>query len=311
MFLHSAAPSLFDRIIHPENLRWAWRRVRDNRGAAGADGISLQRFGNHLETNIRQLIDEVRSDTYQPGPYRRVTLHERGKTRQIAILTVRDRVLQRATIDILGPLADATFLPGSYGYRPDLSLHDAVREIVRAHTRGFDWVVDADIRKCFDRFDHALLRQEIAQLVSEAPVRALFDIWISGPPRPRKVQPTVGIPQGAVISPLLCNLCLHRFDERMARRRYKVVRYADDFVVLCRSERHAERALRATERVLAGLKLELNTQKTQITSFDDGFDFLGVRFTGDDYRYQVEGRNFVIEDGEAPAWFYEHPENHY
>lgn len=303
--------SLLERMLTPASLRWAWRRVRENRGAPGSDGVSLRRFAHTLESQLLALEAEVRAGTYQPGRYRRTTLYVRGKARPIAILPVRDRVLQRAAVDVLSPLAERRFLSCSYGYRPGLSLHDAVEDIVRSRRRGLVWVVDADIRACFDRLDHAILRQAVADLVPDRALRDLIGRWITGPPRTRDLRQTVGIPQGGVISPLLCNLYLHQLDERMIRRRYHLVRYADDFVILCRSERHAERALRAAERVLSGLKLELNRTKTRVTSFNDGFRFLGVHFIGDTYRYEVEGRSFVVARDALPAWFFEHPEQDY
>jgi group II intron reverse transcriptase/maturase len=306
----SAAP-LLDRVLAPSMLRWAWRRVRDNRGAAGADGVSLKRFAHTLDAQLLDLEAEVRAGAYRPGHYRRTAFHHHGKRREIVILNVRDRVLQRAAAEVLSPIAERRFLPCSYGYRPGLSLHDAVDDVLRARDRGLLWVVDADIRSCFDRLDHAILMDVVAEVVPDRALRTLIGHWVAGPPRPRGVRRTLGIPQGGVISPLLCNLYLHQLDERVTRRRYHLVRYADDFLVLCRSERHAERALRAVERVLAGMKLELNPVKTRITSFAEGFDFLGVHFTEDDYSYEVAGRRFTIEIDRLPEWFHEHPEEFY
>ncbi len=306
----AARPSPLDRALHLDALRWAWRRVRANKGGAGADGVTLHRFARLLDANLLALADEVRDGGYRPGAYHRVTIFEGGKPRRLAIPPVRDRVLQRAVLDVLMPSLDRRFLPCSFGYRPGRSLHDAVERIVRLRDSGLMWVLDADIRACFDRLDHGTLRSLVAAAVPDPEMRALLDTWIAGPPpRPNRPRPTRGLPQGAVISPLLANLYLHELDRGLTRRRYRLVRYADDFIVLCQSERHAERALRATERVLGGLKLELHPAKTRITSFEAGFDFLGVHFEGTDYTYVTDDKRIVI-DTLPPEWFHYHAEGY-
>jgi len=304
-------PGLLDRTLSLDALRWAWRRVRENKGAPGGDGVSLRRYETLLEANLLALADEVRAGVYRPGPVRRVFFHERGKLRRLSILPVRDRILQRAALEVLVPLVEPSFLhpPCSFGYRPGLSLHDAVEAIVRLRDRGFVWVVDADIRDCFGSLDHALLRSFVAQVVPDRAMRELVDRWVAGPPGKRGVVPARGIALGAVVSPLLCNIYLHHLDAGLRRRRLHSVRYADDFVVLCRSEVHAAWALRGVEKTLAGLNLTLNQTKTRVVSFDEGFDFLGVHFQGSDYSYVTDGKRIVVDDV-PPEWFHYHAEGY-
>lgn len=303
-----APDGLLERALTLDALRWAWLRVRENDGAPGLDGVSLARFGRLLDANLLALADEVRTGTYQPGRLRDVAFFDGGKRRELAIPAVRDRVLQRSVLETLMPLLDPRFLPCSFGYRPGRSLYDAIQRIVRLRDRGFDWVVDADIRDCFGSLDHAVLGARLDVLVPDPGVRALLARWIAGPdvaegPGERR---TRGIPLGSVVSPLLCNVYLHQLDTGLTRRRYHLIRYADDFVVLCKSEAHAARAHRATEKVLTGLHLQLNAKKTRIVSFADGFEFLGVQFEGSDYYYTWEGKRIVVDDL-PPDWFHYHP----
>ncbi len=301
--------SLLDRILALESLRWAWHRVQANRGRPGGDGVSLARFERLLDANLLALGDEVRAGADRPGPPRRVRIQATGKSRTLSILPVRGRVLQRAALDVLGPRIEPTFLPCSFGYRPGRSVRDAVERIVRLRDRGLGWGVDADIADCFARLDHELLDRFLEPLVPDTGVRRLLRLWTGVPHRGPLAPPARGIPLGAVISPLLCNVYLHQLDRSLRRRRYHLVRYADDFVLLCQSERHAARGLRATEKVLSGLALELNPAKTRIASFAAGFDFLGVRFEGTDYSYVTDGKRITV-DQLPPAWFHYHPDGY-
>jgi CRISPR-associated protein Cas1 len=295
---------LLERILAIDTLRFAWHRVHANAGGPGADAVSLRRFARLLDANLLALADDVRNGTYRPGRLRRTRLVIRGKSRSLSILPVRDRVLQRATLDVLTPLVDPTFAPTSFGYRPGRSVQDAVERIVRLRDRGFGWVVDADIDECFPSLDHDLLRGFVADLIVDVGVRRLIDGWLTAA-HAREAPPRRGVRLGGVMSPLLCNVYLHHLDRSLHRRRYHVVRYADDFVVLCKSEAHAARAMRATEKVLRGLNLHLEPRKTRIASFDEGFTFLGVTFEGTDYSYVIDGTRFVVDDL-PPDWFYYH-----
>lgn len=307
---HASSLTL-ERMLAMDALRWAWRRVRENDGAAGIDQVSIRRYGKALEANLLALGDEVRNGTYQPGGIRHVTLTRPGKVRRLAILPVRDRVLQRAALDLLGPRLEARFLPASFGYRPNRSLHDAVSRIVFLRNRGLTTVLDGDIRACFDSLDHDILRASLRRFVPDMDrgLWRLIDLWLAGPPRRNGLPRARGVAQGAPLSPLLCNVYLHQLDAALARRRVALVRYADDFVVLCKSPEHGERVLRAVEKILGGLKLQLHPGKTRLTSFEEGFTFLGVGFKDSDIRYDVDGIS-IVADGLPPDWFHYTPEGY-
>ena len=303
-------PSDVERIASLDALRWAWLRVRENHGAAGGDGITIARFEQMRDEQLLSLSDDLRSGAYQPGPVRTTLIRGPRKDRRIALLCLRDRVLQRAVLDLLGPRCERRFRPASFGYRTGLSLHDAVDRIVHLRNRGLTTVIDADIRSCFERLDHAVLGDAIAAMLPglDPGIQALLDAWIAMTPprRARSGQPAPlarGILQGAPISPLLCNIYLHRLDEAMARKRLSLVRYADDFILLFADREAALVGLEALQAALDAIRLEINPDKSWITSFAIGFDFLGVSFKDDEYRYCVEGKEIVIDDF-PPGWFH-------
>jgi CRISPR-associated protein Cas1 len=304
-----------DQMLTLDALRWAWHRVRENGGAPGADAITLERFERVLDTNLLDLASDVRSGTYVPERIRFVEVAKPGKIRRLAILSVRDRVLQRAALDLLGPPLDRQFRPSSFAYRPNRSLQDAVERIVSLRNRGLTFLIDADLRDCFGSLDHTLLLRFLDTMLPhlDPRIRQLVDIWIRWPGGTRQDGTAWfrkrGILQGAPVSPLLCNLYLHQFDTSLARRRLSLVRYADDFVVLCRSREHADHAMRTVEKIVSGLKLEMNPRKTRIASFDQGFDFLGVHFEGDEYTYVTEGKRFIVDDL-PPDWFFYHADGY-
>lgn len=305
----ASGPPLLERILSLDALRWAWHRVRENRGKPGPDGVTLGRFAHLLDANLLALADEVRAGTYRPGPYRRLTVRSHCKARLIGIAPVRDRVLQRATLDALTPIVEPTFLPCSFGYRPLHSLQGAVERIVRLRERGLWWVVDADITACFASLDHALLSRFLEPLVPDLAVRRLLVGWMAASSGAAPNGTGRGVPLGSVVSPLFCNVYLHHLDVGLRRRRLQLVRYADDFVVLCKSREHAQWALRGVEKILSGLGLDLNRRKTRVVSFDDGFDFLGVRFERTDYTYLCAGKRVRV-DTLPPAWFHYHADGY-
>lgn len=303
------AVTLLNRVLDLETLRWAWLRVAANKGVAGADGVTVRQFERLRDANLLALADSVRDGSYHPAPPRRVRIRQGAKQRTITVLTVADRVLQRAALDVLTPIIEPAFLPASFGYRPGRSVKHAITRIVTLRGRGLTWVVDADIADCFGSLDHDLLQHFLDPFVPDPGLRRLLARWTAIPHGGRLAPPKSGIPLGAVISPLLCNVYLHQLDRSLQRRRLHLVRYADDFVVLCRSEEHAGHALRQTEKVLSGLRLTLHPAKTRIASFEDGFDFLGVRFEGTDYSYVVEGKRITV-DQLPPDDFHYHPEGY-
>ena len=295
--------TLIDRVLSMDNLTDAWLRVADNRGAPGVDRVSTRRFARNWEENVRRVRDQVRSNRYKPARLRRIAIPKpRGEgQRLLSIPTVADRVLQRAVLNVIDDLFERYFLDCSFGYRRGRGLRQAVVALVDYRDRGLLWVLDADIDECFDSLDHALLQGFLSETIRDRRVMGLMQTWLRGGRRYRN--PDRGIALGSAVSPLCCNVYLHRLDWELARHRWAVVRYADDFVVCCASQDQARQAKRLVEQVLAGLKLRLEPAKTRLTSFDRGFDFLGVRYYRDTYSFLWEGRKVEVE-GPVPAWLW-------
>jgi retron-type reverse transcriptase len=211
--------------------------------------------------------------------------------------------LQRAALNVLEPRLERGFLPCSYGYRPRRGVRDAVAAIVRLRTLGRTWLLDADIDDCFDSIDHRLLRGFLREEGFDAPTRALLDLWLhSGRVA---AAPDRGLAQGMPISPLLCNIYLHRLDRALTRGRWLLVRYADDFVVCCTGPQQAEAAQRAVTQALDRLHLRLEPAKTRITSFAEGFDFLGAHFEGEGVHFLWEDHALALDE-RTPAWLWRH-----
>jgi len=285
-----------------ENLTEAWLRVADNRGAPGVDRVSVRRFARHWEANLRRLREQVRSGQYKPSKLRRVAIPKTGGgQRLLSIPTVADRVLQRAVLNVLDDAFDSTFLSCSYAYRVGRSLRHALASLLAYRDRGLTWVLDADIDECFDSLDHGLLLSFLTEQVQDEALLALLRVWLHTGRRYRN--PDRGIPLGMPISPLCCNVYLHRLDCALTRARWAVVRYADDFVVCCRSEEQAERARQVVEQMLAELRLRLEPAKTHITSFAQGFEFLGIRFKRDHYTFTWEEKRIEVH-GPLPYWLW-------
>lgn len=311
---HQPALHDIDHVLSLHALKWAWLRVRENKGAAGGDGMSLKRYERMLEANLLELADQVRNGTYQPSVVRTVTIRGPRRSRRIAILSVRDRVLQRAVLELIDGYCDRQFLTCSYGYRPGRSVHDAVNHILQAQDRGLRTVVDADIQRCFETLDHEILRARFDLMLPglHDTVRNLVHNWIAMRPgripMPKQGHPH-GVLQGAPISPLLCNIYLHLFDQRIHAHGFELVRYADDFVILCPDMDAAEYCLETVRLELTRLLLKLNDAKTSITTFANGLDFLGVHFTDGECSYAIANKRIVVRDT-TPPWFHYHPEGY-
>ncbi len=275
--------ALFDRVHRGDVLWEAWERVRDNRGAAGVDRITLavvEEYG--VDRMLRGLSRDLREGTYRPAPVRRVgILKSDGRRRPLGISTVRDRVAQQAARIVLEPIFEADFLSCSYGFRPRRSATEALEKIRVAFPRGAVFVFEADIRDFFGSIDHERLMGLVEQRISDRRVLELLRSWLRADVLTDEgLQRTVaGTPQGGVISPLLANIFLHAFDQAWVQHGTgELVRYADDFVVLCRSRSQAEEAHRRAQALLADLGLELHPDKTCVVDLRvgrEGFDFLG------------------------------------
>jgi RNA-directed DNA polymerase len=283
--------SLMDKVFAPATLEAAWDKVWANNGAAGVDRQSIERFEAQAEVYLKELSTALREGSYRPQAVRRVEIPKGdGRTRPLGIPTVKDRIVQTAVKFVLEPIFEARFRPMSYGFRPGRGCRDALREVDQLIKEGYTFVVDADLESYFDTIPHERLMQRVEERVSDGRVLGLLRGWL-GQEIMRGMERwemTEGTPQGAVISPLLSNIYLHPLDELMAACGYRMVRYADDFVVLCKSREEAEAAL---VRIRAWVKdngLRLHPDKTHIGDCrkrGEGFEFLGYRFEA--------GRRFV------------------
>ena len=278
--------SLYGRLLNKQALVDAFKHVKRAKGAAGIDGQSLRVFEECLHEELNNLLLELKEKRYQPQPVKRVVIpKEDGGERKLGIPTVRDRIVQQALRTILEPLFDPDFHPSSYGYRKGKSCHHAISKaslFIRRYDR--DWVVDMDLSKCFDTLDHELIIQQFHKKVTDGSVLKLLKAFLeSGVMVGEECEVTSkGSPQGGVISPLIANVYLDAFDQMMKSRGHRIIRYADDILILCCSESAAQNALKVATQYLEGeLKLTVNTTKTHIAHSRDGVKFLGVEIYKD------------------------------
>ncbi len=283
--------SLADKVIRPATLEAAWRKVERNKGSAGIDGQSVERFAAGAGLYLAELHEALKCGLYRPSPVKRVDIPKGdGRTRPLGIPTVKDRVVQTALKMAIEPIFETQFREGSYGFRPGRGCKDALREVDRLLKEGYAHVVDADLKSYFDTIPHHRLMALVAQKISDGRVLELIEGYLRQDvmKEMERWTPTTGTPQGAVISPLLANIYLHPLDLLMEEGGYKMVRYADDFVILCRSAEEAVAALRRVTAWTTANGLTLHPDKTRIGDAREpgqGFDFLGYRFEG--------GRRFV------------------
>jgi RNA-directed DNA polymerase len=290
--------ALYDRIWRGDILQEAWTRVQRNKGAAGVDRqtvAAVREYG--VERLLGELQRDLREGSYRPAPVRRVEIPKpQGGKRPLGIPIVRDRIAQQAARIVLEPIFEADFLEVSYGFRPRRKATDAKEVLRRSFIDGYQFVFEADIRNYFSEIDHERLLGMVAERVSDRRVLALVRGWLkAGVMDEGEFRRSIaGTPQGGVISPLLSNIYLQALDLAFVDgARGTLVRYADDFVVICRSEAQARAAQQLAGEVLAGLGLELHPEKTKVVDLREGregFDFLGCHF-----RARVSGR--MLERG--------------
>jgi len=277
--------SLFDKVCRSTTLNAAWCGVKANGGSAGSDHQSISDFERNLEENLSQLEDELRTGIYRPRPIRRVYIDKPGSKdkRPLGIPAVRDRVVQGALRLVIEPIFEREFSPVNFGFRPGLGCKDALREVDRLLKSGYIHVVDADIKAYFDSIPHDLLMKEIRKYIADGRVLELLEAFLKVDilDAMNRWTPEGGTPQGAVISPLLANLYLHSVDLAMTEAGYRMIRYADDFVILCRDQVEAQAALALVDRLMEQKGLYLHPEKTKIVDLSErggAFDFLGYRF---------------------------------
>jgi len=277
--------SLIDKVYSQSNLQSAFAKVKANGGAAGCDHQTIAMYESRLESNLKELSEQLRTGAYRPRKVRRVYIPKAGsrERRPLGIPSVRDRVVQTALRNVLEPIFERDFAEHSYGFRPGRGCKDALRRVDALLKAGYTYVVDVDLRSYFDTIPHEPLMDRVAAKVADGRVLTLIESFLT-----QRVMdgleewvPTSGSPQGAVISPLLSNMYLDPLDHLMARKGLEMVRYADDMVILCRSAQEAEAALVEVQQWVAQAGLTLHPEKTRIVdAAQEGFDFLGYHFSG-------------------------------
>lgn len=278
--VHSLTGRIDSRLM-----RQAFQAVKRNRGAAGVDKVSIQMFAANLEENLTALMRELKTGTFKPLPLRRVHIPKgpgTTKLRPLGIPVVKDRIAQEVVRRLLAPIFEPRFHDHSYGFIPGRNCHQAVEQVLEFHRQGHPVVLDADIQGFFDNLSHRIIMEAVAAEVADGNILDLVQRFLTaGVLEEGLFQPTtVGTPQGGVISPLLANIVLNRLDWQLHAAGYRFVRYADDFVVLCQDRRQAQEALRLVRQVLEGeLGLQLSPEKTKITTYGSGYDFLGFRLS--------------------------------
>jgi group II intron reverse transcriptase/maturase len=274
--------SLVDKIYKMKNLELAWEKVRQNKGAGGIDGESMEAFEREAGVKLAMLQEELKTDTYQPQPVRQKEIPkpgQPGKYRTLGIPTIYDRVCQQALLNRLEVIFEPVFDEANFGYRKGRSPKDALRKVWKELQEGYEWIVDADLRDFFGSVDHEKLMILVNQRVSDGRVlRIIEKILKAGCYAQGKRLPTEqGTPQGGVISPLLSNILLTPFDCEMRKRGYQLTRFADDWVVTCKTWAEAKSAIATARKILGELGVVLHTEKSRIVHVRQGFEFLGYK----------------------------------
>ena len=277
--------TLIDKVYAPLNLFAASESVIGNRGAAGVDHQTVAEFLANRPANLDRLHEALRTDSYRPQAVRRVWIPKPGSKEQrpLGVPTVRDRVVQTALLDVLEPIFEATFSPHSYGFRHGRGCHQALGRVEQLLGDGYVHVVDADLKSYFDTIPKGRLMARLREQVSDSRTLRLIEMFLDQGVMDglREWTPETGTPQGAVLSPLLANIYLNPLDHRLDEAGFALVRYADDFVILCKSREEAEAALALVQQWVSEEELTLHPTKTKIVDArTEGFDFLGYRFQG-------------------------------
>ena len=282
--------TLIDKVRFGHNLEASYAQVASNEGAPGVDHVTVEAFGARRDDELSKLMQELRAGTYRPQAVRRTRIPKPGtrETRPLGIPTVRDRVVQAAVVHVIEPIFERDFAEQSYGFRPRRGCKDALRRVEQLLKAGYTYVVDADLKSYFDTIPHDRLMKRLQGKVADSRLLGLVESFLKAGILEGMTEwtPEAGAPQGAVLSPLLSNIYLDPLDHLMADAGLEMVRYADDFVILCRTSAEAARALELVQAWTAENGLTLHPTKTKIVAAQtEGFDFLGYRF--------VNGRRYV------------------
>jgi RNA-directed DNA polymerase len=276
--------SLMDKVYAPTNLRAAFKKVKANGGAAGVDHQTVEMYERHLEENLARLSQALKVGKYRPQAVRRVWIPKQGskEKRPLGVPTVQDRVVQTALLHVLEPIFERDFAAQSYGFRPNRGCKDALRRVWKLLKAGYTWVVDADLKSYFDTIPWGPLVRRVEEKVSDGRVIEMLHLYLKQEVMDgmQSWMPEGGSPQGAIVSPLLSNIYLDPLDHAMAQGGHEMVRYADDFVILCRSEAEAVAVLEKVREWTVQAGLTLHPVKTRIVNAEEkgGFDFLGYHF---------------------------------
>ncbi len=286
---HPSGYGLLEFVVSPSNLNAAYRQVKRNKGAGGVDKMEVESLKDYLVGHKEELITAIQKGKYCPNPVRRVEIpKENGSKRQLGIPTVVDRVIQQAITQVLTPIYEPQFSLYSYGFRPKRNAHQALRQCQKYITEGYNYAVDIDLEKFFDKVNHSKLIEVLSRKVKDGRVISLIHQYLNaGVIVKQKFEPsTQGVPQGGPLSPLLSNIMLNELDRELEARGHKFVRYADDMVILCKSMRSAQRILESITRFIEGkLFLRVNREKSKVCHVR-GVKFLGYSF----YKYKGKGR---------------------
>lgn len=276
--------SLIDKLCKPVTLRNAWQKVKANKGAAGIDEIDIENFERWCITYLEELEIELRNGTYMPQAVRRVYIPKGGgKLRPLGIPTIKDRVAQQAVKMAIEPILEKEFLDVSYGFRPMRGAKDALKQVSNLIEMGYTYVVDADLQSYFDTIPHERMMDKIEKYISDGSILSLVNKWLKQGCMEdgKEWTPIQGTPQGGVLSPILANLYLHDLDQHVTQFGYKMVRYADDFVILTKSREEANAALKLVQEWVKENGLTIHPEKTHVGNCmieGEGFEFLGYRF---------------------------------
>jgi RNA-directed DNA polymerase len=277
---------LYDKVFAERNLLAAYQQVASKHGAAGVDHVTVDEFGRQIPENLWQLSDALKAGTFQPQAIRRVHIPKLGtnETRPLGIPTVRDRIVQAAVVNVIEPIFEKNFAEQSYGFRPGRSAKDALRRVDQLLKVGYVHVVDADLKGYFDSIPHDRLLERLREKITDGRVLSLIEAFLKAGivDETTTWMPESGAPQGAVLSPLLSNVYLDPLDHLVAQAGFEMVRYADDFVILCSTSEEAERALELVRQWVSDNGLVLHPTKTRIVdSRSESFEFLGYEFHGE------------------------------